>query len=84
VNLTLKVGTDRFLIFSDAYIRVDDETRYQIAKWIFTPDQTKGLEGKRGVTCAVTFRIEEIRTDVPYKDMPHFVATILSLQQLDK
>ena len=84
MDLTLKIGSDRFLIFSDAYIQVDEETRYQIAKWKFTPDQTKGLEGKSGVMCRVTFEIEEVLMAGPYSDMPHFIAKISSLQELKK
>jgi len=84
MDLTLKFGSDRFLIFSDAYIQADEETRYQIAKWKFTPDQTQGLEGKRGIPYRVTFTIEETFLEAPYTDMPHFVAKISSLQQLKK
>ena len=84
MDLTLKFGSDRFLIFSDAYIQADEETRYQIAKWKFTPDQTQGLEGKSGVMCRVTFEIEEVLMSGPYSDIPHFIAKISSLQELKK
>ena len=78
-DLTVKVATEKFLIFSDAYLQADEENKYQIGKWDFTPDQVTELEAKRGDILSVRFKIEEIRTEPPYADMPHFTATILSI-----
>ena len=78
-DLRVKVASKKFLIFSDAYLQADEETKYQIGKWIFTPDQVAGLEAKRGDIVTVKFKIDEVRTKAPYADMPHFVATILSI-----
>jgi len=81
VDLTIKHATEKFLVFSDAYLQADEETKYQIGKWIFTPQQTKGLEGKRGMVCRVRFLVEEVRTEL-YPDMPHILAKIISLELL--
>lgn len=78
-NLTVKVATEKFLIFSDAYLQADEETKYQIGKWKFDPEQIAELNAKRGDVVTVKLKIEEIRTQVPYADMPHFIATILSI-----
>lgn len=78
-DLIVKVAAEKFLIFSDAYLQADQETKYQIGKWMFTPDQVAELKVKRGNVLTVKFRIEEIRTKSQYADMPHFTATIISL-----
>ena len=78
-DLTVKVATEKFLIFSDAYLQADEETKYQIGKWIFDPKQIAALEVKRGDIVTVKFKIEDIRTKAPYTGMPHFVATIISI-----
>ncbi|ADE53589.1 hypothetical protein Caka_0564 [Coraliomargarita akajimensis DSM 45221] len=84
-DLTLKVATEKFLIFSDAYLpSKEEDSNYQIAKWIFTPEQTQPLKGKRGTTCRVRFKVEKLNTQAPYSDMPHIVATILSIEPLDR
>mgnify|MGYP006902134716 CR=1 FL=1 len=82
IDLTIKHATEKFLVFSDAYLRIDEETRYQIGKWIFTAEQTQALDGKRGSVCRVRFEVEEVRTESPYADMPHILAEIISLEPL--
>ena len=84
VDLTLKVASKKFLIFSDAYLQADEETKYQIGKWEFSPELTADLNAKRGDICRVRFKIDKVRTDPPYSDMPHFTATIVSLAIAEK
>jgi hypothetical protein len=83
-DLTLRIATERFLVFSDAYLQVDEDTRYQIGKWMFDPEQIAALKLKRDDRVTVTFKIEAIRTAAPYADMPHFVATEMSIVPLKK
>ncbi|MEM1221331.1 MAG: hypothetical protein AAGH40_01100 [Verrucomicrobiota bacterium] len=84
INLTLKVGTEKFLIFSDAYLLNEKGgSKYQIGKWIFRPEQTEVLKGKNGSLCKVRFKIEELRTESPYSQMPHVVAEIISIEVLN-
>jgi hypothetical protein len=78
-NLTVKVATEKFLIFSDAYLQADEETKYQIGKWVFDPEQIAELKAQRGDVVTVKLKIKEIRIEAPYADMPHFVATITSI-----
>ena len=82
IDLKIKHATDKFLVFYDAYIQIDEETSYQMGKWIFTPEQTKDLEVERGSICRVRFKIAEVRTKSPYSDMPHILAEILSIRPL--
>jgi hypothetical protein len=83
-NLTVKVATEKFLIFSDAYLQADEDSKYQIGKWMFTPDQVTALKVKRGSVLTVKFRIEAIKTKSQYADMPHFTATIISMTPYKK
>ena len=83
-NLTAKVATEKFLIFSDAYLQANEDTKYQIGKWIFTPDQIADLKVKRGDVLTVKFRIKAIRSKSQYADMPHFTATIISMTPYKK
>ena len=78
-QLTVKFATEKFLIFSDAYLQADEETNYQIGKWIFKPEQITQFNMKRGDLVTVKLKIEEIRTESLYAEMPHFVATIISI-----
>jgi hypothetical protein len=83
-NLTVKLATEKFLIFSDAYLQDDEETKYQIAKWNFDSEEIVELNAKRDDVVTVNFEIEETRTESPYADMPHFVATIISIAHSKK
>lgn len=83
IDLTLKIGTDRHLVFADSFMQVEGrKTKYQIAKWKFTPEQTKDLAKKKGSICRVHFKVEEVRTETPYSDMPHILAKIISITAL--
>ena len=83
-DLKVKIASEKFLIFSDAYLQADEETKYQIGKWIFSPDQVARLEAKRGDIVTVKFKIDEVRSEAPYTVMPHFVATIQSIAHSKK
>jgi hypothetical protein len=82
VDLTIKHATDKFIVFLDAYLQVDEDTSYQIGKWIFTPEQIKVLKGTVPSPCRVRFKVEEVRTAPPYSDMPHILARIITLQPI--
>ncbi|WFB37588.1 hypothetical protein P3T73_07425 [Kiritimatiellota bacterium B12222] len=83
-ELTVRMVSDRFLVFSDAYVQIDEETKYQIGKWIFTPEQLASVPVKAGESYLVTFKIQKVMREEPYEDMPHFVALILSFEAVDQ
>ena len=78
-TLSLKHASDKYLIFFDAYIRVNDSEKYQIAKWLFDPSVVASVVGKEGIECTVRFVVKEVRTENVYSKMPHIVAEILSI-----
>lgn len=78
-NLTLKFASSKHLIFSDAYLAADAETRYQIAKWIFNPDLVKSYIGKKDLKCTVSFRVSSVNTDD--KRMPYITADITAITE---
>ncbi len=80
VTLVLKHASDRHIIFSDAYVKVSENEKYQIAKWEFSPEITKKISGKSGIKCKVTFVVSKINVGVPYKNIPHIVAKIMGIQ----
>lgn len=82
-QLTLKYANEKFLIFEDAYIQQDAESRYQLGKWQFEPELVEGLGQHRGEEVKVRFRIEKIHTEPPYSDMPFFDAKILSIELIE-
>lgn len=77
--LTLKFASEKYLIFSDTYIKTDDTESYQIAKWQFSSDVIQSAIGKSNVKLNVTFRVLNVRKEQPYKDMPHITATVLKM-----
>jgi len=82
VDLILKFGSEKFLVFSDAYLLQDKDTKYQIAKWVFAPAIVSELNNEHALKCRVRFRIDQVVTEPPYSEMPHVVATVLDLKPL--
>ena len=76
VELSLKFASEKYLIFHDAYVRLNELERYQIAKWEFSPEVTRGIADKAGVACEVTFMIREVKKTGADKNMPHVVAAV--------
>lgn len=79
LDLTVKHATEKFLVFSDAYVAAEGATRYQIAKWLFHPGLTAQAGIRPGNLCRVRFSVKEVVTGSPYDDMPHFVAEVISI-----
>ncbi|MFT5104275.1 MAG: hypothetical protein ACI86C_001939 [Candidatus Latescibacterota bacterium] len=79
INLSLKHASEKHLIFSDAYIKIDEDTRYQIAKWQFEEHIVNSIKGKYGIPCNVTFVIKSVENLGVYSSMPHIVVEVLSV-----
>lgn len=80
IALTLKHASERHLIFSDAYLKINEKEKYQIAKWIFSPEQTNKIIGKSGIKCEIKFRVTEVKQTGVYKNMPHVIAKIIEIK----
>lgn len=78
-SLVGKEYSAKHLIFSDAYLPLDAETKYQIAKWVFSPESTKIYMGKKDVKCRVNFRVLSVNTED--KKMPYIVAEVSSITE---
>jgi hypothetical protein len=79
VLMSVKLASEKHLIFNDTYIRTSDNESYQVAKWEFSPATINNMIGKSNTKFNITFRILNIRKDIPYKDMPHIIATVLKI-----
>ena len=79
VPLRLKHVSDTHLIFADAYLRLDQNTTYQIGKWKFDAAVVSPFIGKEGQVVLVRFRPDAIHKEDPR--MPYVAATILSLSE---
>ncbi|MDO6568837.1 hypothetical protein Q4561_17325 [Alteromonas sp. 1_MG-2023] len=82
VELVLKHASEKHLIFRDAYIRLDEETKYQIAKWQFESHILDSIKDKYDVSCKVTFVIKSVENQGFNESMPHVVAQVLSVTAL--
>ena len=77
VNLTIKHASVKWVIFSDAYLTVDKETKYQIGKWSFKPEVIQSVIGAEGAKCKVRLLITQVNLNDP--KMPYVEAEILSI-----
>lgn len=82
LTLSLKHASKTHLIFNDAYISIDEKTRYQLAKWQFDEQLVRSVIGKRDISCKVIFVIRRVETRGVYSKMPHIVAEVLSVNAI--
>ena len=82
VNLTIKHASAERIIFSDAYLAVDKETKYQIGKWRFKPGVIESVIGAEGAKCKVRLLITEVNLNDP--KIPFVEAEILAINLADK
>jgi hypothetical protein len=75
--LTVRLASEKHLIFGDTYIRTNDTESYQIAKWEYSPAIIKDMIGKSNIKFNVTFKILHARKSEPYKSMPHIIAKVI-------
>jgi len=78
--LTLKHASDRYLLFSDTLIVVDEKTRYYLIKWKFKPEDVASLAGKSNLKCKVTGKIIEAIKGPTSPRMPYIVVELLSVE----
>ena len=80
IPLRLKHVSEKFLVFSNAYIELDRETKYQIGKWKFDSSVIAPYYGKKNIIVLITFRIDQIQKED--RKMPFFEASILSISEI--
>lgn len=80
-ELIVKYATRDHLVFQDAYLRLDKDTKYQIARWEFSPAVVEGIAGSRGAKVRVSFVIRDVRKTGAYEEMPHVIARISEAKQ---
>jgi hypothetical protein len=78
--LNLKFASEKYLLFSDTQIIVDDETKYYLIKWKFNADDVKEILGKSGVECTIQGTIIEVIKGPTSPGMPYVVAELESVE----
>jgi hypothetical protein len=81
VILHLRMCTDKWLLFKDTRIVVDDNTSYYLVKWLYPIETIKPIIGKSDIQCRVTAKISEVirGESTPY---PYVIAKIESIEEL--
>jgi hypothetical protein len=82
LTLHLRHADDRYLLFTDTQIVVDEVTKYYLIKWKFRPEDAKAIVGKSNIRCKVNGRIIEVINGPTSPRMPYIVVELLSVQPL--
>lgn len=77
VELILKYASNDHLVFRDAFLRVDPDTKYQIARWEFSTEVVERITGRSGTKFRVKFVIREVKKTGVYEEMPHVIARVM-------
>lgn len=82
LNLTLKLkhSSEKYLLFHDTRIIIDEKTKYYLIKWKFNPQDIQPIIGKANVNCRVKGRIIDVVKGPTTPDMPYVVVKLLSVE----
>jgi hypothetical protein len=80
LSLDLKLSSDKYLLFSDTQVVVDDKTRYYLIKWQFKPDVVREILGKSDIDCKVSGRIIEVKKGATTPGMPYVVVELVGVE----
>ena len=81
IEMNIEIAAGDFITFSDAYVITSQTEKYQFGKWSVSEELVKPLEKEKKVK--VTFVVEKVEIEVPYKNMPHIVAKITKLEKIN-
>ncbi|PLX98399.1 MAG: hypothetical protein C0624_14490 [Desulfuromonas sp.] len=79
LTLNLKHASEKYLLFHDTQVIVDEVTKYYLIKWLFTPDDVKTIMGKADLPCRVKGRIIEVTKGATTPDMPYLAVKLLKV-----
>ena len=80
LSLNLKHASDRYLLFTDTQIAVDEVTKYYLIKWKFEPSDVRDLFGKSNVICKVKGRIVDVVKGATSPGMPYIIVELTSVE----
>jgi len=80
LSLNLKHASEKYLLFYDTQIVVDQQTRYYLIKWKFSSDDIKAIQGKTDVTCRVKGKIIDVVQGATSPGMPYIIVELLSVE----
>ena len=79
-KLHLRHASERFLLFTDTQVVLDNGTNYYLIKWRFEPDDISDFIGKSDVICKVSGRVVEVVSGAKASGMPYVVVELLQLE----
>jgi hypothetical protein len=80
LTLTLKLSSEKHLLFHNTRITVDEMTKYYLIKWKFNAKDVEGIIGKADIPCRVKGRISEVVKGITTPGMPYVVVELLSIE----
>ncbi len=79
LKLRLKHASERFLLFADTQVVVNDNTSYYLVKWQYEVEDIAGLIGKTGVVCQLSGTIVEVIANANSPPMPYLLVRLQSV-----
>lgn len=80
LSLSLKHASDRFLLFTDTQVVLDQNTKYYLIKWEYELNDIRELLGKTDVICKVKGRIVEVVSGERTSRMPYIIVKLVSVE----
>ena len=80
LTLKLKHSSEKYLLFHDTRIIVDEVTKYYLIKWKFNANDIEAIIGKADVACRVNGRITEVVKGPTTPGMPYIVVELLNVE----
>jgi hypothetical protein len=80
LSLELKHSSEKYLLFHDTQVIIDEVTKYYLIKWKFDPNDIEPIIGKANVTCRVKGKIIEVVKGPTTPGMPYVVVELISVE----
>ena len=80
LNLKLKHSSEKYLLFHNTQIIIDEVTKYYLIKWVFNATDVEAIVGKSDVICRVQGKITELVKGPTTPGMPYVVVEILNVE----
>jgi len=80
LTLKLKHASEKYLLFHDTRIIVDEATKYYLVQWKFNAHALEAIIGKADVACRVKGRITEVVKGSTTPGMPYIVVELSSVE----
>ena len=80
LTFKLKFASEKYLLFWDTQITVDNQTKYYLIKWKFDPGDIEGILGMSNVECTIQGKIIEVVKGSTSPNMPYVIVEVESVE----